>query len=330
MDDNSGDEIDYVSDTDTEPIGDNYDDEIDYVDFDEYDDDTSDTSDISEPSHIPEQPFYELVPTDLRDYHPTWKKSEKTFLDVYIVAKKTRELLHFVREKIDCNIEDFDKKMEILTKDLKTIQAISKRKSTAMLSKLISLPDLIIDMIFSNIVGSYNCHFDRFGPEEMPWQYEDQDIENVAAVCYSATSKFYEKILGRDTGHTLTYLYNMIDWACWGWIHRGDCVHCGDGAHVQRSYQFELVIIMLSNDRSHQVAKCLDTCSDWPRVTCGGVRTSPPGTFRILGRMRWIKHSIMGICEKCGKIDNAENFEEMGKKLFCCNKVEIINYLVIA
>ena len=293
---------------------------------------TSDTSDISEPSHIPEQPFYELVPTDLRDYHPTWKKSEKTFLDVYIVAKKTRELLDFVREEIVGDFEYIDK-MEILTKDLKTIQAASKRKSTAMLSKIISLPDLIIDMIFSNIVGSYNCHFVLEGPEDMPWQYEDQDVENVAAVCYAATSAFYEKILGRDTGHTLKFLYNMIDWAglgYWGWFQRGDCVHCRDGAHVQRSYQFELVIILLCNDISHQVAKCLDTCSDWPRVTCDDVWTSPPGTFRILGRVRWIKHSIMGICEKCGKIDNAENFEEMGEKLFCCDKVVIINYLVIS
>ena len=211
MDDNSGDEIDYVSDTDTEPIGDNYDDEVDYVDFDEYDDDTSDTSHISVPFNLDE-----FVRKDLRDYHPTWKKSEKTFLDVYIVAKKTRELLDFVREEIVGDFEYIDK-MEILTKDLKTIQAASKRKSTAMLSKIISLPDLIIDMVFSNIVESYNCHFVLEGPEDMPWQYEDQDVENVAAVCYAATSAFYEKILGRDTGHTLKFLYNMIDWAVLGY-----------------------------------------------------------------------------------------------------------------
>ena len=59
---------------------------------------------------------------------------------------------------------------------------------------MLNLPDLVIDKIFSSVEESYNIYFDLNGPEEIPWQFEDQ-AEEVAEVCYSITSKFYEFML---------------------------------------------------------------------------------------------------------------------------------------
>ena len=54
-----------------------------------------------------------VLPSNLRDYYPSWKKSEKTFLDVYIVSKKTEELLDACREFIIAErCANFDQKME--------------------------------------------------------------------------------------------------------------------------------------------------------------------------------------------------------------------------
>ena len=130
-----------------------------------------------------------------RDYYPSWKKSAKTFLDVYIVSKKTEELLDACREFIIAErCANFDQKMESGYKNLETICTVSKKKSTRKLSNVLNLPDLVIDKIFSSVEESYNIYFDLNGPEEIPWQLEDQ-AEEVAEVCYSIISKFYEFML---------------------------------------------------------------------------------------------------------------------------------------
>lgn len=136
-----------------------------------------------------------VLPSNLRDYYPSWKKSEKTFLDVYIVSKKTEELLDACREFIIAErCANFDQKMESGYKILETICTVSKKKSTRKLSNVLNLPDLVIDKIFSSVEESYNIYFDLNGPEEIPWQFEDQ-AEEVAEVCYSIISKFYEFML---------------------------------------------------------------------------------------------------------------------------------------
>ena len=80
--------------------------------------------------------------------------------------------------------------------------AVSKKRSIAILSKLLGLPDLVIDKIFINIVESYNWHLDKFGPEEMPWRYEEaeedgtgEDDDNYPEVYYNMISDIYENIL---------------------------------------------------------------------------------------------------------------------------------------
>ena len=110
-----------------------------------------------------------VLPSHFKDYHPSWKKYEKTFLDVYIVARKTKELLDVIRktkdlldvamERLDvqydrsgryfdpwssyCDI--YDQRMETIHKDLEIFQTVSKKRSTIKLvSVLPGLPDLQI------------------------------------------------------------------------------------------------------------------------------------------------------------------------------------------
>ena len=136
-----------------------------------------------------------VLPSNLRDYYSSWKKSAKTFLDVYIVSKKTEELLDACREFIIAErCANFDQKMESGYKILETICTVSKKKSTRKLSNVLNLPDLVIDKIFSSVEESYNIYFDLNGPEEIPWQFEDQ-AEEIAEVCYSIINKFYEFML---------------------------------------------------------------------------------------------------------------------------------------
>ena len=76
--------------------------------------------------------------------------------------------------------------------------------------------------------------------------------------------------------------------------------------------------------RSHLDVSCLDTCRDWPRVTCDHVSRAAPGTYRILGIVRSVnnkEYPVMGYCQQCGKLDKLENFEKRDKQLFCCDKV---------
>ena len=77
-----------------------------------------------------------VLPSNLRDCYSSWKKSAKTFLDVYIVTKKTEELLDACREFIIAErCANFDQKMESGYKILETICTVSKKKSTRKLSK---------------------------------------------------------------------------------------------------------------------------------------------------------------------------------------------------
>ena len=62
-----------------------------------------------------------VLPSNLRDYYSSWKKSAKTFLDVYIVSKKTEEHLDACREFIIAErCANFDQKMESGYKNLET------------------------------------------------------------------------------------------------------------------------------------------------------------------------------------------------------------------
>ena len=166
-----------MDDYDSDDFNDQYDDDYDY-DSDEYiqhhggyddlyddiqDDYGYDAWDLEEELELPSK---------FCDYHPSWKKSKKTFLDLYFVAQRTKEFIDFSREySIDhpcLEFVEFATSYENILKHL----AVSKKRSIAILSKVMSLPDLVIDKIFINIVESYNWHFDPFGPEEMPWRYE--------------------------------------------------------------------------------------------------------------------------------------------------------------
>ena len=149
------------------------------------------------------------LPSKFYDYHPTWKKSKKTFLDLYFVAERTKQLIDFSREYIidklhfdDDAMKELETSYQNVEKDIK----VSKKRSIAMLNKVIGLPDLVIDNIFSKIVESYNWHFDKFGPEEITWLYEEVEEEvsethgeadeRYPEFFYDSASNFYESILG--------------------------------------------------------------------------------------------------------------------------------------
>ena len=139
----------------------------------------------------------------LCDYHPLWKKSNKTFLDVYIVAKQTEVLLTHVRKSIIGSIrvprlrddfeEDTEKGMESTMRELDKLMKRSKEKSVNMLSSAINLPVLVVEKIFTYIVDSYNYNFVYIGPEDVQWQYEEHSLDAEAA--YYKVSNFYESIM---------------------------------------------------------------------------------------------------------------------------------------
>ena len=155
------------------------------------------------------------LPSKFYDYHPTWKKSKKTFLDLYFVAVRTKQLIDlsrdFIIEKLDFD-DDQLKELETIYQHIEEHLKVSKKRSIAMLTKVIGLPDLVIDKIFINIVESYNWHFDKFGPEETTWLYEEVgeedsethgeadhplvDEDRYPEYYYDSTSNFYERILG--------------------------------------------------------------------------------------------------------------------------------------
>ena len=91
---------------------------------------------------------------------------------------------------------NFDENMETILKEIMTIGNVSKKRSITKLSEVLGLPDLAIEKIFGYIEESYNTHFDRYGPEEVTWMFEDQDPDDeVAEACYSTISDHYEFIL---------------------------------------------------------------------------------------------------------------------------------------
>ena len=145
----------------------------------------------------------EELPSKFWDYHPSWKKTKKTFLDLYFVAEKTKELIEFSREP-NSMFSHLATSYENILKHL----AVSKKRSIAILSKVLGLPDLVIDKIFINIVESYNWHFDKFGPEEMPWRYEE--VEEDEPEGPGEDNDNYPESPGEDDDKYPEFYYNMI------------------------------------------------------------------------------------------------------------------------
>ena len=141
------------------------------------------------------------VPRKFCDYHPSWKKTKNTFLDLYVVVERTKQLFDLSREYFNDTLHfDAEKFEEMSTcyNHLEKHLVVSREKSIAMLSRVIGLPDLVIDKIFISIVESYNWHFDQFGPEEVSWQYEEghsEEDQKYLECHYNAIGYFYERIL---------------------------------------------------------------------------------------------------------------------------------------
>ena len=141
------------------------------------------------------------VPRKFCDYHPSWKKTKNTFLDLYVVVERTKQLFDLSRKYFNDTLHfDAEKLEEMSTcyNHLEKHLGVSKEKSIAMLSRVIGLPDLVIDKIFISIVESYNWHFDQFGPEEVSWQYEEghsEEDQKYLECHYNAIGYFYERIL---------------------------------------------------------------------------------------------------------------------------------------
>ena len=211
-----------MDDFDSDDFNDQYDDDYDY-DSDDYiqhhggyDDLYDDIQDDYgyDAWYLEEEEDFQL-PSKFCDYHPSWKKSKKTFLDLYFVAQRTKQLLDFSRvgtqeiivNKLPLDIADGRNKVKELESANQNVEkhlAVSKKRSIAILSKVMGLPALVIDKIFIKIVESYNWHFDKFGPEEMPWRYEEveegdpeglcEDDDNYTDFYYNMISEIYDRI----------------------------------------------------------------------------------------------------------------------------------------
>ena len=209
-----------MDDFDSDDFNDQYDDDYDY-DSDEYIQHHGGYDDLYD--DVQDDYGYDAwdlevdleLPSKFRDYHPTWKKSKKTFLDLYFVAERTKEFMEFSREYSNdhpcLKFEEFATSYEDILKHL----AVSKKKSIAILSKVLGLPDLVIDKIFINIVESYNWHFDKFGPEEMPWRYEEVDEDDPESPGEDDDSKSPgedddSEGPGEDDDKYPEFYYNMI------------------------------------------------------------------------------------------------------------------------
>jgi hypothetical protein len=230
----------------------------------DYDNDFDGYDGYSEDSFVSGIDDFDL-PSHLRDYHPLFKKSEATFLDVYIVAKKTKELLNASREYIIARqCEHFDVRVENIFKDLETIQTVAQKRSTSVLANVLSLPDLVIEKIFDYIEESYNFHFDYNGPENDTWLFENQD-GILAADCYYPISGFYEFIL------SLVYPVMMSDLGfeetkdiCSSWPPCGndevEFVELAD-EFVSRSSQFKRLVTQLCS-RTQEIEIECDPAAD--------------------------------------------------------------------
>ena len=192
---------DYDSDDD---FNDQYDDDYDY-DSDEfihhhggYDDLYDDVQgDYGYDVWDPEEELE--LPSLFSDYHPYWKKSKETFLDLYFVAERTKQLLDSsnAREIIANTSDDFGKikELETMYRSVDKHLAFSKKRSIDILSKVLSLPSLVIHKIFINIVESYNWHFDQYGPEEMPWLYEELEEDDSESEKDDKYPEFYYNMM---------------------------------------------------------------------------------------------------------------------------------------
>ena len=142
------------------------------------------------------------LPSIFSDYNPSWKKSKKTFLDLYIVAERTKQLLDFsIAREIHKLTDVFGKFKELVTtyENVEKHLAVTKKRSVTILSKVLGLPSLVIDKIFINIVESYNWHFDQYGPEGMPWLYEELEEEDLESESQCENDDKYPE-----------FYYNMI------------------------------------------------------------------------------------------------------------------------
>ena len=139
------------------------------------------------------------LPSIFSDYHPSWKKSKKTFLDLYFVAERTKQLLDFIGRPQIITETNYHlrmrKELETTYQSVEKHLAVSKKRSIAILSKVLGLPSLVIDKIFINIVESYNWHFDQYGPEEMPWLYEELEEDDSESEKDDKYPEFYYNMM---------------------------------------------------------------------------------------------------------------------------------------
>ena len=149
MDDNSDHNADTSHDSDNE-------DHVEEIDDHDSDDDSS-----GEPEALIE------LPSELSDYHPTWKKSRKTFLDIYVLSKKTKDLLILSEEIENLDTDDGG------YKGMENIMTQYKQKSINMLSMALNLPHVVVDKIFTHIVDSYNYNLYNIGPENVQRELEE-------------------------------------------------------------------------------------------------------------------------------------------------------------
>merc|ERR1711915_749549 len=93
----------------------------------------------------------------------------------------------------DDTLEQLEAKQISLEGDL----SFSKKRSIEMLTDVMGLPDLVVEKIFIKILESYNWHFDKFGPEEEYWKYEEigeEDSEDYnPEFQYNTTSALYDQ-----------------------------------------------------------------------------------------------------------------------------------------
>ena len=201
-----------MDDFDSDDFNDQYDDDYDY-DSDEYIQHHGGYDDLYD--DVQDDYGYDAwdlevdleLPSKFRDYHPTWKKSKKTFLDLYFVAERTKQLLDFSKARAPYEFSKL-KEFETIYQNIEKHLAVGKKRSIAILTKVIGLPALVIDKIFIKIVESYNWHFDKFGPEEMPWRYEE--VEEDEPEGPGEDNDNYPESPGEDDDKYPEFYYNMI------------------------------------------------------------------------------------------------------------------------
>ena len=128
----------------------------------------------------------------------------KQLIDFIFPREYRIEKQHYDDDTNECHENVWNEDLATSYENVLKHIAVSKKRSIAILSKLLGLPDLVIDKIFINIVESYNWHFDQYGPEEMPWLYEELEEDDPESQCeeddkypefyYNMISDVYERI----------------------------------------------------------------------------------------------------------------------------------------